>query len=317
MIGGQRLTGIALLLGLAVLIAGELFARFYMGLGDPPLSQAHPTIEYLFKPNQKVHPFGHLFATNRYGMRSEDFQPVKADPHELRVMVYGDSVVNGGNLTDQKDLATTRLKGALAARLHRPVIVGNISAGSWGPPNELAYLQQYGFLDADVCVLVLSSSDYDDAPTFEPLDPLTHPTAKPLSALWDGINRYLPRYIGGITVNESGTVPDADRISNPRDVAVSLAAERQFLELVKAQGIKAILVQHWTRSELQSGQPLVGHAGIRRTATEAGVPVLDDAEALRAAMKAGRNPYRDDIHLNANGQQAIATLLSDALSQDP
>jgi hypothetical protein len=299
-----------------LIAAGELFARFYLGLGHPPLSEAHPTIEYLFKPDQKVYRFGNLFQTNRYGMRSDDFAPQKTDPHELRVMVYGDSVVNGGNLTDQRFLATSILQRVLARQLQRPVVVGNISAGSWGPPNELAYLKQYGFLDADIVVLVLSSSDYDDAPTFEPLNPLTHPTEAPISALWEGMVRYLPRYTSGLTVNESGVVPDPRHIANKRDVQVSLGAEREFLEMAKAEGVKVLLVQHWTNSELRSGSPLEGHSAICRVAAEAAVPTYDDADRLRQLVDAGRNPYRDDIHLNELGQQALVELLSGAFAQE-
>ena len=312
----RRLAWVLVSATVGAILAGELFARFYLGLGQAPLSQPHPTIEYLFKPNQKVRPFGNLFQTNRYGMRSADFEPQKTDPRELRVMMYGDSVINGGNLSDQAQLASTYVQAGLARQLRRPVVVGNISAGSWGPPNELAYLKQYGFLDADIVTLVLSSSDYDDAPTFEPLNPLTHPTVTPVSALWDGINRYLPRYIGGPTINESGPLPEARHIANKRDVEVSLGAEREFLQMAKAAGVKVVLVQHWTRSELSSGRPLEGYAVIRRVATDENVPILDDAGKLRAFLKSGKNPYRDDIHLNDNGQLALAELLLDAFTQD-
>jgi hypothetical protein len=305
-----------LVLIVAMLFGGELFARFYLGLGDPPLSQVHPTIEYLFKPNQKVHRFGNLFQTNRYGMRSADFAPQKLDAKELRVMVYGDSVVNGGNLTDQSRLATSVLQRTLARELNRPVVVGNISAGSWGPLNEYAYLRQYGFLDADVVVLVLSSSDYDDAPTFEPLNPLTHPTEAPISALWEGLTRYLPRYLNGRTVNESGVVPDAEEVANKRDIEVSLAAERDFLEMAKAYSVKVMVVQHWTASELHGRKPLQGHTDIRRVALEAAVPVYDDADTLQAFSDEKKNPYRDDIHLNPNGQEALAELILSALKRE-
>src|SRR6266702_2037741 len=130
-----RLLRWLLITALALLVGGELFARYYLGLGDPPLSQTHPTIEYLFKPNQKVHPFGNLFRTNRYGMLSDDFPPQKS---------------TAGELPDQSHLATTYLQQVLAKELRRPVIIGNISAGSWGPPNELAYMHQFGLLDADI-----------------------------------------------------------------------------------------------------------------------------------------------------------------------
>lgn len=56
-----------------VLIAGELFARFGLGLGNPPLSVVHPTIEYMFKPGQDLERFGHRVLVHAYGMRSPDF----------------------------------------------------------------------------------------------------------------------------------------------------------------------------------------------------------------------------------------------------
>src|SRR5881394_1856062 len=114
---------------LAVLgAAGELVARYGVGLGDPPLSQADPQIEYLFKPNQDCRRLGRRVAYNQYSMRSDPFPVHKADPNEIRVMVVGDSVVNGGVLTDQSELATEVLKRKLAAKLNRPVVIGNISA---------------------------------------------------------------------------------------------------------------------------------------------------------------------------------------------
>lgn len=88
-----RLGGI----GICVIVLGELFARFYLGLGDPPLSVAHPTIEYMFKPNQDVYRFGNRQLYNRYGMRSPYFDREKSDD-ELRILVIGDSVVNGGKI---------------------------------------------------------------------------------------------------------------------------------------------------------------------------------------------------------------------------
>src|SRR5687768_7294859 len=55
------------------LVAGELFARFVLGLGDPPLSVAHPTIEYMFKPSQDCRRFSNTVSYNAYGMRSPEF----------------------------------------------------------------------------------------------------------------------------------------------------------------------------------------------------------------------------------------------------
>jgi hypothetical protein len=54
-----------------VLIGGEMVARFFLGLGTPPLSVAHPRIEYMFQPNQDIRRFGNQVLINQYGMRSE------------------------------------------------------------------------------------------------------------------------------------------------------------------------------------------------------------------------------------------------------
>jgi hypothetical protein len=182
----------AVLVGL--FLAAESFCRFYLGLGDPPLSMADPRIEYLFKPNQNCRRFGNTIRYNAWSMRSDDFPARKADPNEYRVMVFGDSVVNGGALTDQSKLATMILQERLRADLKRPVIVGNISAGSWGPPNMLAYAQKFGLFDADVVVVVLSSHDYADVPTFTPVvgvDP-SFPEHRPWCATWEGGQSAVP-----------------------------------------------------------------------------------------------------------------------------
>jgi hypothetical protein len=312
----RRLLVRSLLVVLILIAGGELGARYILGLGHPPLSEPHPTIEYLFKPNQDVYRFGHHFATNRYSMRSADFPPRKSAPGELRIMVYGDSVINGGNLTDQSRLATSLVQQDLQQELHRPVIVGNISAGSWGPPNQLAYLRQFGVLDADIVVLVLSSSDYDDAPTFEPLNPLTHPTEAPVSALWEGIVRYLPRYFGAKAVNEAGQVPDAAALPNKRDIEVSLDAVRDFLLEVRRQGARPLVLQHWTETELHNQQPIAGYVEIRGVVTENNTPIAEDGPRLRARLAAGVNPFRDDIHPNEAGQRVLADLLLEELHRN-
>lgn len=182
------------ILAIAAILGGEVFARFALGLGTPPLSVTHPTIEYMFKPNQDVFRFGNRVLINSYGMRSSDFALRKPSQNEFRIMVFGDSVLNGGAQTDQTDLATTVVSQRLHKELARPVVVGNISAGSWGPGNWLAYVREYGFFDADAIVLVASSHDAADNPTFAPLNLNTHPVTAPYSALVEGVTRYLPRY---------------------------------------------------------------------------------------------------------------------------
>jgi hypothetical protein len=59
---------------LSILGAAEAVSRLYLGLGHPPLSVAHPTIEYMFAPDQDVSRFGNRQVYNAYGMRNDPQQ---------------------------------------------------------------------------------------------------------------------------------------------------------------------------------------------------------------------------------------------------
>src|SRR5437762_14351160 len=85
-----------LIAAVVLLVLAELGARFVLGLADQPLSQADPQIEYMFKADKECRSLGHRIKYNHYSMRSDDFPRHKSDPSELRVMVVGDSIVNGG-----------------------------------------------------------------------------------------------------------------------------------------------------------------------------------------------------------------------------
>lgn len=263
--------------------AGEMAARFVLGLGTPPLSIAHPTIEYMFAPNQDVWRFGNHFLTNEYGMRSP---PLIGDTRR-RVLVLGDSVPNGGNLTDQRALATSLLSDDATVYM-------NASAGSWGPPNMLAYVQAFGFFGADRTVIILSSHDAGDVPTFGPLDPNTHPTTRPFSALYEAATRYLPRFLPGQAVAEAAAVP------SPAGGA-AIPALRQLLISAADHG-PVCLVLHSTRLEGDTEEPF---AELLRTGQETGATIVRDAAFLDPATS-----YRDLIHPNDQGQRDLARAIA-------
>lgn len=307
---------VLLLLG----VVGELFARFYLGLGDPPLSQADPKIEYLFKPDQDCHRFGNRIRYNHYSMRSDDFPAHKADPRELRVLVVGDSVINGGVQTDQSKLATTLLQQRLSADLGRPVVVGNVSAGSWGPPNEQAYLKRFGLFDADVLVIVLSSHDAHDVPTFEPVVGVspTFPDHRPVLALWEGFERYLlPRFRGPAPTPADPGAPVPGATTAPvkqADVDASLAALREMIRMAKSTRAAVVVAQYPEAAEL-AAPPKPGYQLIADEARKDGVEPTAIAPAFAAAKARGEDPYRDPIHPNDAGQRIIADVLSDVIKQ--
>jgi hypothetical protein len=298
-----------LLVMLVLFIGGELFARFYLGLGDPPLSQADPTMEYLFKPDQNCKRFGNHIKYNHYSMRSDEFPVHKSQPGELRVMVVGDSVINGGTLSDQKEIATSLLQEKLSTDLKHPVTVGNISAGSWGPPNELAYLKHFGMFDADVLVIVLSSHDYADAPTFQPVVGvnLSWPEHKPVLALWEGFERYLLPRLKRPSVSDEAYIA-ATKQPSQADIDTCGKSLHDMIEMGRAGGAKVIVAQHLERAETMAS-PLPGHEVIKAECLRDGITPIQLGAGFETARSHGEQPYRDSIHPNAAGQRIIAMTL--------
>ena len=295
---------------LAAVVGGELLARYVLGLGTPPLLMTHPTIEYLFQPNQDVLRFGKRYLVNAYGMRSENFPKTKTDGREIRIMMIGDSVINGGTLTDHEELATTIMARELSKSLATKVIVGNISAGSWGPGNWRAYVNEFGFFDADYVVFVMSSHDYADNPTFAPLNPYTHPTRPPFSALTEGISRYLPKYIPFL----SATLEEPEKPVVGEDIDKGLEDMKAVLEMAKAQMGKRVMVfLHLEQCEIKEQKLLEGYYRITDLCKKLDIPVVSLESYFKNAISAGNNPYRDNIHPNVEGQKVIAAAIMENL----
>jgi hypothetical protein len=299
----------------ALLILIELVARFGFGLCDPPLMVADPDMEYRFAPSQHCRMFGNEISFNRYSMRSADFPEHKSD--EFRVMVFGDSVVYGGTKVDQKDLATTRLQQILQTRLKRPVVVGNIAAGSWGPPNMDAYAKRYGFFDADVVVIIVSSHDAADAMTFMPIVGLDvdSPDSKPRLALWQIATRYLPRFLA--IRHQANSAPEPHPTTMPAaDVEASMAGLRDLIERARKFGARVIVAQHLERTELD-GDLMIGHDIIKKVVESTGVEPVQLGPGFKALLDRGVPPYRDFIHPSAAGHAVIANVLEGAILDQP
>jgi hypothetical protein len=302
----RRRLGRFVLIAVGLLVVTELFARFYLGLGDPPLSVADPEIEYMFAPSQEVRRLGNRIHYNAYSMRSDDFPRHKADPDELRVIVIGDSVINGGAQTDQSQLATSILQDRLSEALGRSVIVGNVSAVSWGPPNQLAYVRRFGLFDADLLVVVASSHDYADMPSFEPAVgvQLGFPDRKPALAMQEVIVRYLwPRIMTITAASVPSHVPP-----EPEHIERCLNDLREMIVLAQTAGAEVMVAQYWDLREMT--EPLhEGHGMIRDVAEDTSAEVVQLGPAFLSALQEGRQPFRDVIHPSPSGQAVIADVL--------
>ena len=290
------------IVAILLLVASELYCRYKLGLGDPPLMMTDPTMEYRYQPSRTYHRFGNRISINAYSMRSDEFPQQKADPHELRVMLVGDSIINGGAWTDQNDIVSEQLAQRLRERLNRPAIVGNISAASWGPPNQLAYLKQFGLFDADLVIIVLGSEDYGDVPTFAPLG-ADAPQRRPLCALQDAVQRYVPQfaeYLGRGAKSAPPPPPPTDR-----DIELSLDALRQMIDLIRDHHVKVAIAMHKEFYEI-TGKAKPGYLALQLAAEKRDVPIIDLAVPLANAIGNRQQPFRDFAHPNALGHKLMA-----------
>lgn len=288
------------------LLAAELAARFILGLGNPALTIADPTIKYLSAPNDRAIRKGVRQFTNAWSMRSPNFPKSKADPRELRILVIGDSVVHGGAHCDDSQIATSLLRDSLAALTSRPVIVANIAAGGWCPPNQAAYLAKFGTFDADLAILVLNSEDAVDIN----IDYTPHlrrdvfTMKKPLLALQEIYDRKLFARLFPSRIPQFPAT--TDRYTETASVNRSLAALRAMIAQCRAANVRVAALQHWKRAEIETNQRDAGHALIKSVLDEQSVPTRQGDAAFRAAMQRGMIIYRDAIHPTIEGQRVLA-----------
>ena len=134
---------------------------------------------------------GNQIHINQYSMRSGVINPQKPIAN-LRILVIGDSIVNGGWWTDQQETISALIENELASSLPSfdRIEVLNASANSWGPRNELAYLERFGLLEAQTVILIINTDDlFATAPTSIPVGrDRNYPISKPPLAaieLWE------------------------------------------------------------------------------------------------------------------------------------
>lgn len=303
--------GVCLLVG--GLLAGELGARYVAGLGDPPLYVLDSEIEYLLVPNQKCRRFGHDYIVNKWSMRAGEISEHRvAGSSDYRVMVIGDSIVNGGAKIDQGELATTMLARVSLAKEcgpHERMVVGNMSAGSWGPPNELAYVKRFGLFDADLLVIVLNSDDYDDVPGLEYIGS-AWPRSKPTFALQELMGVYGWKAACKVLGRPAEPLPPVHGATHEEDVEQCRAAFVELVGLARSKGARVAVVQYLRKQEV-TGAVRPGHEVISGWIKQVGVETYSTAEKFRSALGDGAaDPFiaGDEVHASARGQKLLAGL---------
>lgn len=298
---------------IAALTATEVTLRLAFGLGSPVLSQADPATGYRFQPNQKVFRFGKKIEYNQYSQRSEPITPGKPEG-KMRILMTGDSVLNGGNPTDQGQTISELLKVKLSASGH-PSEVLNASAGSWGIGNQLGYLRKFGTFQSNAVVLQIGSHDLTQpTSTSAPVghDP-NYPTHPPLSAIQEALTRYaLPKLLGVFRLSSSPTevLPPSSAAAD-RQFKQNMESFKTIVVLVRAEKVPVFVVFTPNREDLVPSPHLPPYKSqFFQLLNYLQVPVLDTHTTWSTLPTAiVENYFRDDVHLSVSGNQAAADLL--------
>ncbi|MBW4481985.1 MAG: SGNH/GDSL hydrolase family protein [Tildeniella torsiva UHER 1998/13D] len=306
-------------IGVGAIAIAELLLRIRYGLGNPPLYVADTRTGYRLAPNQSLRRRGNRIEINQYSMRGPAVAPQRP-VDTLRVLMVGDSIVNGGWWTDQSQLLSVKVQEALAS-LHPPGIetveVFNASANSWGPRNELGYLLRFGTFEAQLVLVVLNTDDlFAIAPnSYELGRNPAYPTRRPPLALWEVAQRrlgYTPSPALQALHDQGG-----DR------VGVNLEALRQINQVVLAAGGRLAIAMTPLRRELEPDGPRDYERVARQRLTaftqSEGIPYLDGLPLFQ--QTAHERLYFDHIHLSPEGNdwvsQALAKLLIEIWSHTP
>ncbi|MCP2732043.1 SGNH/GDSL hydrolase family protein [Limnofasciculus baicalensis] len=301
---------VAVLIGLFLLL--EVGLRLFWGFGNPLIYIADEKIGYLLAPNQKTKRFGNRISINEYSMRSAAIAKQRP-PSTLRVFLLGDSIVNGGWWTDQEQtlsgLIANQLKthtGKEKAPLEKIEVI-NASANSWGPRNEVAYLQRFGIFESQALVVVINTDDlFGTAPTSVPVGrDRFYPSQKPPLAIVEAItrfSRYQPPAEMAAVNAEKG-----DR------VGFNLEAIGKIQEIVKQTDTQFLLVMTPLLREVSNPGPrdyeIKARDRLIEFTKEQQITYIDFLPIFKET-ETPETLYRDHIHLSPEGNKKVTEVIS-------
>ena len=140
-------------------------------------------------------------------------------------------------------------------------------------------------------VLILSAHDISDNPTFEELNPRTHPTKKPISAAVEIIYRYGPRYLSQLfTDTTSMTNNEAAFLGNDLEIRKGLSDLKNFLTSAKSSAKKVVVLYHPEFTELGAKQITISHELIKQICRQLEIEFKSLIPVFSEALIMASNP---------------------------
>jgi len=275
---------------LLCLLALELVLRL-IGFGNIPVYYVSTKYEYALKPNQEMTRFGNYIYINSAGMRSDELRPNAA-----KILKFGDSVLNGGVITDQSELTSTLLEKFLNTD-GADYQVLNVSAGSWGPDNAYRWMQEHGDYNAKAMILLFSSHDWQDQMEFVNVVGNTpyYPAKKPMLAITDAIYWSYSRVFKAVDWDSLGKIQGGKPIKNDHAMGWD-----NFVNYTDSLNIPLIVYHHADRSENEKG-------AYNKMGQELDQFLKDKNVTVVSGLNSGLvdNDYRDGIHPEPSGLKKI------------
>lgn len=293
---------------IASLSAIELGLRL-LGFGNPALLQTDANAGYIFAPNQVVYRFGNRLEYNQFSQRSEQIDSAKPEG-TLRILMIGDSVLNGQNITDQKETIPELFEARLLG-IKKQVEVLNASAGSWGIGNQLGYIRKFGTFGSDAVILQIGTHDLLQPPSSIP-GVGNHPlmlNRKPLLAIQEVFQIYVMPQLSSVFVSDSlaAGVP----VSESQRFMENMQRFEQIVALVRAKNIPLFVLYTCDRADLLPvpNQPKFKSEFVDRLKALK-IPLIDTHAAWSTLPKTRVESYfRDWVHPTAPAYESIADLV--------
>jgi hypothetical protein len=289
-------------------VALELVLRNYFGFCQAVLLKEDKNFEYIAKPNQHLVRFRHKIDYNSLSMRGDEVEKAS-----LKILGFGDSILNGGVLVNNEEVATRIVEDRLSISLKTKVQFLNISAGSWGPDNDFAYLKKYGDFGAKHFFLVVSSHDAYDNMDFGKIVGVNsnYPAEQYPFGIFELFDRYLVKYIHNPLDWFKKSKSEVLGINKQTSESKFNSGFEDFYQYTKAKDIPFTIYLHAETSEINAGSYNNQGQAIIAFAEKHKIDIIKDLEnGITSA------DYSDHIHYNAIGQQKMANLLLSYLKSD-